>query len=110
MDAQQIFQICEHAVKTMGNGFEFLETNYHIINISGDDEPVELFRVYHSGGYCFEVQKELVEHEGGEPTPEYTFFDDKFEGFDPCSEITAYDLLLRNWTRAEVQKLTSLNA
>lgn len=93
METKKLFELIEN----LGEG---LFDSLHIIDIS--DGNNETFRIYHSSGYCFDVQREyiedissFVEEFGNVNDGEYyySFQSDQFEGFKELSVERALKIL-----------------
>lgn len=96
MTEKKLFDLIEKTGETLSGGLHIIDTS----DVLKADEDEGKFRVYHSKGYCFDVEKEYCcepdevnEYEGVDKDGYcYTFFAE-WEGFDSLTLQKAYDLI-----------------
>lgn len=76
---------------------EILDGDLHVIDKTSYNMPIPdswEFRVYHAGGFCFDVKKEAEYDDGGDKITGYNYaYYAEWDGFGLLTEDAAYVLL-----------------
>ncbi len=90
-------------INKLGEGMFHVRYGIHILDVSENDKTI--FRVYHSHGYCFQVEREEIEDlnsfisEYGKVNDDnfyYSYDSEMFEGFKTL-DITDAIIIIRQY-------------
>lgn len=88
---QELFEL----IQFIGEG---LYNKIHIIDSTGTPESIgdQSFRVYHSGGYCFDIETKMIENENNLWVHDYIFISE-FDGFKLLTTYEAIKLIMKEF-------------